>query len=224
MSMQTLNNRKVMIAGATGLVGSLILSRLLADRTVSEVYALSRRPLQVKHPKLHAMEINFLRLPVLPDVHEVYLALGTTMKVAGSKAAFRAVDLEANLAVARAAKFAGARRVGLVSAAGADSQSSMFYNRTKGELEDALKLMEFTGLTIAQPSLLLDSRAGLNQPVRLGEILTIPIAKAIAPILPAAYKPVHAKDVATTLVSTTPKTQGVAVLDSAELIRIAQSR
>src|SRR5581483_6669242 len=79
-------------------------------------------------------------LPPLPPVDEVYLALGTTIKVAGSQAAFRAVDYDANLAVARAALAAGARRCGLVSAMGADAKSKVFYNRVKGELEEALAL------------------------------------------------------------------------------------
>ena len=141
--------RKVLLAGATGLVGGLILQALLADAAVAEVHALSRRDLGIAHPKLRVHLVDFKQLPELPAVDEVYLALGTTIKVAGSQAAFRAVDLEANLAVARAAFAAGARRVGLVSAAAANAKSSVFYNRVKGELEDALKAMNFGALVIA---------------------------------------------------------------------------
>ena len=163
-----------------------MLQALLADQTVSEVHALSRRPLSVRHPKLQVHIVDFRCLPVLPQVDEVYLAIGTTIKVAGSQAAFRAADLEANLMVAQAAYAAGARRVGLVSAAAANAKSSMFYNRVKGELEDALKAMNLTALVIAQPSLLLDYRDGLQQPTRIGELIAIPIAKLLAPILPGA--------------------------------------
>lgn len=201
-----------------------MLQALLADRAVSQVHALSRRPLSVRHPKLQVHIVGFSRLPALPQADEVYLALGTTIKVAGSQAAFRAVDLEANLAVAKAAFAVGARRVGLVSAAGANAKSSMFYNRVKGELEDALKAMGLTALVIAQPSLLLDYRDGLEQPSRIGEQIAIPIAKLMVPLLPGAYRPVRAQSVAQALVKTVPKAKGVVVLASNVLAKIGNER
>lgn len=216
------NQRKVLLAGATGLVGGLILQALLADQTVSEVHALSRRPLSVRHPKLQFHVVDFSHLPALPQVDEVYLALGTTMKVAGNQAAFRAVDLEANLAVAKVSFASGARRLGVVSAAGANAKSSMFYNRVKGELEDALKAMGLNALVIARPSLLLDYRNGLQQPPRIGEQIAIPIAKLLAPLLPAIYRPVHAQAVALSLVKTVPTAEGVVVLASDMLVKIGE--
>lgn len=216
--------RKVLLAGATGLVGGQILQALLADHSVSEVHVLSRRPLKIRHPKLQVHQVDFKHLPELPQVDDVYLALGTTIKVAGSQAAFRAVDFEANLAVAEAAFVAGARRLGLVSAGAASAQSRMFYNRVKGELEDALKALPFTTLVIAQPSMLLDYRKGLNQPTRYGELIGIPLFKLLSPILPEAYKPVHAKAVAQALVRTVPVTQGVVVHPSNVLARLGADR
>lgn len=218
------DQRKVLLAGATGLVGGLMLQALLADQTVSEVHALSRRPLSVRHPRLQVHIVDFSRLPALPQVDEVYLALGTTIKVAGSEAAFRAVDLEANLAVAKAAFTAGARRVGLVSAVGANAKSSVFYNRVKGELEDALKAMGLTTLVIAQPSLLLDYRDSLQQPTRIGELIMIPIGKLLAPLLPGTYRPVRARAVAQSLVKTVPAAEGVVVLASNVLARMDDER
>jgi uncharacterized protein YbjT (DUF2867 family) len=214
----------VLLAGATGLVGGLMLRALLADPSVSQVHALSRRPLTIDHPKLQVHIVDFSRLPELPLADEAYLALGTTIKVAGSQQAFRAVDLDANLAVARAAFAAGVRRLGLVSAVGANAASSVFYNRVKGELEDALKAMGLTALVIAQPSLLLDHRDGLQQPSRLGERLAIPIGRLLAPILPGIYRPVHARAVAQALVRTVPVARGVRVLASDELAKIGAER
>src|SRR3954465_11547096 len=160
--------RTVALAGATGLVGREILRGLVADPSVSAIHVLGRRALEAT-PKVLSYVVDFRALPALPHLDEVYLALGTTIKVAGSQEAFRAVDYEANLAVARAALAAGAKRAGLVSAMGASARSGIFYNRTKGEIEDALAALPFTGLVIARPSMLAGDRASLGQPVRAGE-------------------------------------------------------
>lgn len=213
------NNRVVILAGATGLVGGQLLQLLLSDPGVSCIHALSRKPLNINHPKLQVHIVDFTSLPPLPSADEAYLALGTTIKVAGSKEAFRAVDFNANLAVAQAAIQAGVSRIGLVSAGGANVKSSMFYTRVKGELEDALRALPLTSLVIARPSLLLDYRSGLGQPVRLGEIISIPIARLLSPVLPGAYKPVKALAVARSLVRKVPISQGVVVLSSAQLIK-----
>ncbi|MBB3121794.1 nucleoside-diphosphate sugar epimerase [Pseudoduganella violacea] len=214
--------RKVLLAGATGLVGGHILQALLADQTVNEIHILSRRELAHAAPRAHVHLVDFARLPPLPGVDEVYLALGTTIRVAGSQQAFRAVDLDANLAVAKAAAAAGATRAGLVSAVGADAGSSVFYNRVKGELEHALKGL-YPGLVIAQPSLLLGDRDSLQQPMRWGEKIAAPVAQLFSPFLPGRYKPVHASAVAKALVRTVPVSRGIRVLASDELAELGQS-
>ena len=209
--------RRVLLAGATGLVGREILHGLLADDSVAAVHALARRALDVQHPKLAVHVVDFAALPALPRLDEAYLALGTTIKVAGSQSAFRAVDFEANLAVARAALAAGARRAGLVSAMGADARSSLFYNRVKGELERALQQLRFEALVIARPSLLLGDRASLGQPVRRGEQLGERASRWIGPLLPANLKPIRAADVARALLRTVPVAQGTQVLLSGQM-------
>lgn len=216
--------RHVLLAGATGLVGGEMLNALLADASVSVVHALTRRTLPVQHAKLHAHRVDFARLPALPPADEVYLALGTTLKVAGSQSAFRAVDLDANLAVAQRAAAAGARRVGLVSAVGANARSAVFYNRVKGELEAALKAMGWDALVIAQPSLLLGARHRLRQPPRLGERIATPFATLFAPVLPGAYRPVQARAVALALVRAVPTAEGAVVLPSGTLGRLGRDR
>lgn len=216
------NNRVVLLAGATGLVGGHILKLLINNPGVTCIHALSRKPLSVSHPKLQVHLVDFTSLPPLPHADEAYLSLGTTIKVAGSKEAFRAVDFDANLAVAQAAILAGVTRIGLVSAGGANAKSSMFYTRVKGELEDALRALPLTTLVIARPSLLLNYRHGLGQPVRLGEILSIPIGRLLSPFLPGAYKPVKAQAVARSLLQGVHTAQGVVVLTSDRLIRLGE--
>lgn len=211
--------RRVLLAGATGLVGGHILQALLADRTVGEIHVLSRRELPRTDPRLQVHIVDFAALPSLPGVDEVYLALGTTIRVAGSQQAFRAVDLRANLAVAKAAVAAGATRAGVVSAVGADAKSSVFYNRVKGELEDALKPL-FPTLVIAHPSLLLGDRDSLKQPIRWGERFAAPLARLLSLFLPGRYVPVQARDVAMALVRTVPDARGIRVLASDELASI----
>lgn len=212
-------NRVVLIAGATGLVGGQILQLLLNDPEVTCIHALSRRPLGVSHQKLQVHLVDFTSLPPLPPADDLYLALGTTIKVAGSKEAFRAVDFKASLAVAQAAISAGVSRIGLVSAGGANIKSSLLYPRVKGELEETLKELPLTALVIAQPSLLLDYRRGLGQPIRLVEMISIPLAKLLSPVLPGAYKPVKPMAVARALVKNVTTAEGIVVLTSEQLIR-----
>jgi uncharacterized protein YbjT (DUF2867 family) len=205
------------LAGATGLVGRAILEGLLADESVAAVHTLGRREPGVGHPKLTSYAVDFAALPPLPPLDEVYLALGTTIKAAGSQAAFRAVDFDANLAVARAALAAGARRTGLVSAMGADAKSRIFYNRVKGEVEEALVRLSFEGLVIARPSLLLGDREALGQPARPAERAATVLSRFLGRLVPANYRPVAAADVARALLARVPSAQGRVVLLSGEL-------
>jgi uncharacterized protein YbjT (DUF2867 family) len=209
--------RTVLVAGATGLVGREILQGLLADEAVAAVHVLARRPLQLEHPRLTTHVVAFDALPSLPRLDEAYLALGTTIKVAGSQSAFRAVDFDANLAVARAARAAGARRLGLVSAMGADSQSSIFYNRVKGELEAALETLGYRTLVIARPSFLVGDRLALGQPPRPGEKVAERVSRWLAPLIPDNYQAIAAPDVAAALLRTVPVAHGTQVLLSGQM-------
>ena len=209
--------RVALVAGASGLVGREILRGLLADPSVAAVHALVRRKLDVAHAKLHVHSVDFAALHALPAADEVYLALGTTIKVAGSQAAFRAVDFDANLAVARAALAEGAVRAGLVSAMGADAKSAVFYNRVKGELEDALAHLPFEALVIARPSLLVGDREALGQPVRTLERVGFRLGKVLAPVIPRDLRPIPAASVARALLARVPSARGRVVLLSGEM-------
>lgn len=212
-------SRRALLAGATGLVGREILTGLLADPSASEVHTLGRRPLGLQHAKLTHHVVDFTALPSLPPIDEVYLALGSTIKVAGSQQAFRAVDYDANLAVARAAKEAGARRAGLVSAMGADPGSAIFYNRVKGELEKALEALGFEGLVIVRPSVLVGDRAALGQPERSGEKLALRVSTLLRPLVPRNYRSIAAGDVAAAVLSEVPQATRRIVLHSGRMQR-----
>jgi uncharacterized protein YbjT (DUF2867 family) len=208
--------RRVAVGGATGLVGREILRQLLDDPSVREVHTFGRRAPAVRHERLTAHVVDFAAMPALPPLDEVYLALGTTIKQAGSQAAFRAVDFDANLAVARAAAAAGARRLGLVSAMGADATSRVFYNRVKGELEAALDGVGFDALVIARPSLLVGDRKAIGQPTRLAEKLALVAGHVLRPIVPANYRPIAAAEVAAALVRRVPHAEGRHILLSGD--------
>ena len=169
-----LTPQHILLAGATGLTGEHLLDRLLSEPTVSRVLAPSRRPL-ADHPHLDNPVGELLELlPQLQGpINTAFCCLGTTISQAGSQEAFRAVDHDLVLAFAERARALGARHLLVVSALGADAKSPVFYNRVKGEMEDALKAQAWPQLTLARPSLLLGPR---NQ-FRLGERLAAPVMR-----------------------------------------------
>lgn len=192
--------RSAWLAGASGLIGGELLRLLLADPGYSTVVSLGRRPLDSKHDRLVQRSVDFASLDVsgLPAPDVAFCTLGTTIKKAGSQAAFRAVDHDAVLAFARAAHAAGARTFVVVTALGASAQSSVFYNRVKGETEAALRAVGFPSLAIAQPSLLLGERAE----ARLGESIAISASRLFSGVLkPFAWRPIEASAVARALVA-----------------------
>ncbi|HEY0886545.1 MAG TPA: nucleoside-diphosphate sugar epimerase [Ramlibacter sp.] len=211
------SGRSVLLAGGSGLVGRELLQFLLADPSVAAVHALGRRDLPLRQAALIQHRADFAALPALPRVDEAYVALGTTIRVAGSRAAFRAVDHDAVVAVAKAARAAGATRLGVVSAMGADARSRVFYNRVKGEMEQAVGALGFGTLVIARPSLLVGDRAALGQPVRSGEEIGLKASRWLAPLIPANYRPIAAAAVARALVRAVRETAGQRVLLSGQM-------
>jgi uncharacterized protein YbjT (DUF2867 family) len=174
----TAQSKIALVAGASGLVGGHLITALLGAAEYSRAIALSRRPLPVEHGKVANRIINFATLEKsLAGVQadEAFCALGTTLKSAGSEAAFRLVDHDYVLAFARAAARAGAKRFVVVSAVGANSASRSFYLRVKGEMEEALRTVNFAAVDILQPGLLLGLRAELR-PLELAAQIAMPIA------------------------------------------------
>jgi uncharacterized protein YbjT (DUF2867 family) len=209
--------RTAAVAGASGLVGGLLLDTLLESPRYREVLSLGRRPLSKQHPRLVQRTVDFARLgeEALSPVDDAFCCLGTTLKKAGSQEAFRAVDHDAVLAFAQATKKAGARRFLVVTALGANPRSRVFYNRVKGEVEEALKGLGFESLVILQPSLLLGDRAES----RLGEHVAIVASRVLAPLLrPLASRPIEARTVARAMLALAlDAPSGVRVAPSGEL-------
>ena len=153
---------KALIIGATGATGKDLVTQLLADDTYNEVHCFVRKPLALTHPKLHAHVVNFETPEAWADLLHgdvAFSCLGTTLAVAGSKEAQWRVDYDYQYAFAQQCKANRVPTFVLVSAAGATAQSKMFYNRMKGQLEDAVKALGFPSLLIFQPSVLIRSNS-----------------------------------------------------------------
>lgn len=189
---------RLLIAGATGLVGKLVLEQALVDKRVSQVIALTRRPIAPSN-KLENVVIDFSNMPDQAawwSVDGVVSALGTTRAMANSRAAYRAVDYDYPLAVARHARDHGATHFALTSSLGADPRSPFVYTRTKGELELELKKLGFLSLTIVRPSVL----DGHREQQRLSERMAKIIFRMLAPVLPRRLRISPATAVAASLI------------------------
>lgn len=184
--------RTALIAGASGLVGSLLLERLLGSPRYAQVAAWVRRDPGRPHPKLRIEVVDFERLHERrTEAEDVFCCVGSTIRQAGSQAAFRRVDFDIPVALARLAARDGARRFLVVSALGADPRSRVFYSRVKGEMEAAVKASGVPRVYVFRPSLLSGPRAEF----RLGERLGLAAAALLGPLL-GKYRPTRADDVA----------------------------
>jgi uncharacterized protein YbjT (DUF2867 family) len=221
----------VLVAGASGLVGRAVVRRLVAQSWPGRVTALVRRAgtLTAEHAmpgRLHEYVIDFERLDA-PEARPalaadiVICALGTTLRQAGSEAAFRRVDVEYPAELARRAFAAGAHHFLLVSALGADARSRVFYNRCKGEAEAEILSVGFASVTVVRPSLLLGKRAEL----RRGERIAQSLSRAIGWMVPRPWRPVPAESVAAALVSAARvDAPGVRLLENAALLAAKDER
>ena len=190
---------KILHVGATGLVGRLVLARLLESPQVARVVAPTRRSLGITHPRLHNPVVDFEALPEDAEwwaVDAMICTLGTTIADAGSQAAFRRVDHDYPLQVARLARRHGASGYALNSAMGASARSSIFYNRVKGELEDALAALDYPSLVLVRPGLI----DGERERPRAGEGLALAVSRLLRPLLPRKWRPSRAVRIADALV------------------------
>lgn len=198
----TLNH--AVLFGATGLVGGHLLKQLLASDAVARVTAVTRRPLPVTHAKLSNLVSDFSAVDApaeLAGADAAFSCLGTTLKQAGGKEGFYAVDHDLCLRCAQWAKQAGVPHFFMVSAMGAGASSPVYYNRVKADTERDLTALNFTRLTLMQPSLLLGERGGPARPAEALAITLAPVMGAlmIGPLSP--YTPVQAADVAAAMLA-----------------------
>jgi uncharacterized protein YbjT (DUF2867 family) len=194
--------RTAIMAGASGLVGEQCLRHLLARGLHEKVVAFVRGPLNITHKRLEQRTVDYERLgrmSAFPRAQDVFCCLGTTIKKAGSKAAFRLVDYEYVVRLAETSRRSGADHFYLVSAAGADPNSRIFYSRVKGEAERAVGRLGFAGLHVFRPSFLI----GIRNERRPGEAVGIAAARLVSVALIGGarkYRPIRAETVARAMV------------------------
>jgi len=221
-----MTKRTALLAGASGLVGRRALAHLLDDDAWSRVVVVGRRALAVDHPRAQekleqrTLELSALSTAELPPVDDVFCALGTTMKKAGSREAFYAVDFTGPLDLARATQKRGASQFLLVTALGADPTSRIYYNRVKGEIERAIEEVPFAGRAFLRPSILVGER----DESRPGERAGLAVMHVVTRLFGSrwSYAPIEGDVVARAMIALAKRPlKGTLVVDSAELRRIA---
>ncbi|MHA6310008.1 NAD-dependent epimerase/dehydratase family protein [Pantoea sp. S-LA4] len=206
---------RVLLTGATGLVGSHLLRLLIDDPRVDEIIAPTRRALPAMRKVINPVEADLTDVlgPLQTSLDTVFCCLGTTRKQAGSKQAFIHVDYTLVVDSGLSGLRLGAKQMLVVSAHGANRHSPFFYNRVKGEMENALRHQGWPRLTLVRPSLLLGDRAQ----TRPGESLMAPLFR----LLPGNWRSVTARDVARCLhqQAFTPGGDSVTVIESGDIPR-----
>lgn len=209
--------KTALIAGATGLIGKQLLQFLLDDPYYEKVKAISRKPLEIQHDKLENIVLDFNKVSEQGETlkaDDVFCCLGTTIRVAKTKEAFRTVDYTYPLELARATKDQGAQQYLLISALGANKSSGIFYNRVKGEVEEAIAEVSFDSFSVFRPSLLLGDRVEK----RAGEGAGTIFFTLFDFLIPAKYKAIDSAKVARAMqrVAKTNK-PGVQCIESSDL-------
>lgn len=188
---------KIAIIGTTGLIGEHVLQILSSDKRVKKIHALGRRRPDASPNTLQFHKLELVDLPHAPalDADHWICALGTTIKKAGSPENFKKVDLDAVVEFAKLAERSGAKSLHVVSAVSANKDSAVFYNKTKGQMEDQVGKLKIQSIHFYRPSLLLGNR----REFRLGEKIAICLAPLYSPLLIgplAKYRPIEAYQVA----------------------------
>lgn len=212
-----MNKRTALLVGASGLIGGHCLRELLSEDVYEKVTILVRRELPVKNSKLVQRIVDFDTLPSLddfPQADDCFCSLGTTIKNAGSQESFYRVDFTYVNELATLASKHGARQFLMISSLGADAGSRVFYNRVKGEIEEAVKKLPFRGTAIFRPSILRGDRTESRPGERIaGAVMSGLSFLMLGPL--RRYRPIHAARVARAIVNVARMDlQGVNVFES----------
>lgn len=210
-----MTKKTALIIGASGLVGKQLVQQLLKDERYEKVTALVRKPLDIQHNKLEQTRYDFdWPNADLAIGDELFCCLGTTIKKAGSQTAFRKVDYDYIVETAKIALANGTKKIAIVSSMGADKDSSIFYNRIKGETEEALQKLNYEACYILRPSLLMGARDEL----RMGELVGKLFMTALSFAVPKKYKGIEGYQVAKAMIaSMNSNKNGFQILESDEL-------
>ncbi len=189
--------KTAIVLGATGLIGKKVTEHLLKNDTYSTVIILVRKPLNINHPKLKQHIFNYDAIDnTLLKGDDLFCCLGTTIKTAGSKEAFRKVDLDYVVNVAKASKGNGINHFAVISAMGANKNSTVFYNQIKGEMEESIKAIGFNSTYIIRPSLLLGDR----KEFRFGELIGKFFMITLSFLIPKKYRAIYDVQVAIAMI------------------------
>lgn len=209
--------KTALIAGSTGLIGKQLLELVLDDSHYVEVKAISRKPIAIANPKFKNIVLDSDGLEANADLlkaDDVFCCLGTTIRNAGSKEVFRKIDFEYPLELARLTKMQGASQYLLITSLGSDKTSSVFYNKVKGEVEEAIDAVNFQTYHIFRPSLLMGPRSESRSGEEAGKVFF----KYFGFLVPLKYKGIESIKVARAMLHFAKQTQnGNFIHESKEL-------
>jgi len=215
--------KSALLLGASGLVGRHCLHLLLEDQTYGKVITFVRTPINLQHPKLEQHIVDFDHLDKyahLTKVNEVFCCLGTTIKKAGSQEAFRKVDFTYPVEIAKIAAQNGVEQFSIITALGANPKSSVFYNRVKGKVEEAIAKLSFKTINIFRPSLLLGKREERRIREKIGELLLHGLKPFLVGPL-RKYRAIEASVVAAAMVQVARKNlQGIKIFESDQIPQV----
>jgi len=215
-----MEKRNALVAGASGMVGYSLLKLLLADDQYEKVVIIIRKSLDIVHPKLSQIQIDFDKIESMAPgfkIDDVFCALGTTIKTAGSQDAFYKVDYTYVINLGKWCASNGVQRFMIVSAMGASAKSGIFYNRVKGEMEAAVSQLDIAQIQIFRPSLLLGNRTEKRGGEKIAQVVMVALGFLFSgPLL--KYKGIHADVVANSMIKSAKEDlKGFVIVESGEM-------